>query len=433
MLHEFSAGPVSSAVVCYDEAQAQRADSDVLLVQDNPRLGGLTWPRLPVGLICRRIGPTSHLAVAARSRGLFCAGAPEAVFEDGLLHLGGMALRPGSIVTLTGSGLETDGHVIQVSNSRAPGISAAQCLEFGLTLLCNAESADDVLLGLERGATGVGSIRMEHAILGTSVHLGLVRLIVAQVTGRRGTTAMREIVEPELTERIRAVLLACASRDVPVAIRLLDIDPHEWLSDRELAEVRSMAPGFIDARGIRLADWLPELYDDMLPRALCDAARRSGIDIDDLSVTVPYVSDAGDVERASRALGAHARAAGLAGTPRIGVMIETLDSVRNSADLAETAGAFTLGTNDLAAQIGGYERNDPPADAQSSVVVPARVRDALRHAVSAGRRARPGLVVGVCGEAAREPRNLPVWSSLGIDFVSPGARSIAAPATRPVE
>ena len=431
MLRELSSGTGFTATVCYDEIQARACPGPVLMVQEGPTLVGLSWPRQPVGVICRQAGPTSHLAIAARNRGIFCAVALDGSFDADVLHVGGRALRHGSTVSLTPAGLDVDGHVVEIARESAAAVSADDCAAFRLTLMCNADSATDAALGFDRGAVGVGSVRTEHLILGSAVQADLASAIVARIVDQRSDTAALARVQEHVSHRLTALFALCRERGAAVSVRLLDLDPAEWLGADDLDQIKTVAPTFLEARGIQLAEWLPELCAEALPTAVCRAAVLSGIEVDLLTVVVPYVSDPSDVDRAARILARSSQAACLPAAPRIGVMIETLDAVRNVGVLAGRVAGFTLGTNDLAAQVSGYERDKPPLSGPSALALTPDLLDVLRGVVRRGRAENPALLVGVCGEAAQHPPNLPLWADLNLDFVSPGARRIAPSADVP--
>jgi pyruvate,orthophosphate dikinase len=188
-------------------------------------------------------------------------------------------------------------------------------------------------------------------------------------------------------------------------------------------------------RGCRLGITFPEITE-MQGRAIFEAAvraRRRGIDVQP-EIMVPLVATAAEFEHQRAILEEAARqvlgAMGEDVPYTIGTMIELPRAALTAGEIARSAEFFSFGTNDLTQTTLGMSRDDTgrflpfyvergilPADPFQVLDVDG-VGALIRHAVTEGRRVRPGLKVGVCGEHGGEPRSIRFFHSIGVDYVS---------------
>ena len=190
----------------------------------------------------------------------------------------------------------------------------------------------------------------------------------------------------------------------------------------------------LGVRGVRLAVLREGLYRTQV-RALLDAAeartRVGGTPI--IEVMIPLVAVREELALARSWVEAElaARAGGDTGTVRVGTMIETPRACVRAHEIAEVADFFSFGTNDLTQLTFGFSRDDVEGPLMTaylergllaadpfSTVDQGGVADLIRLGIEGGRRTRPGLKVGVCGEHGGDSASIAVFLGLGVDYVS---------------
>jgi pyruvate,orthophosphate dikinase len=239
-----------------------------------------------------------------------------------------------------------------------------------------------------------------------------------------------------------------------VTIRLLDPPLHEFLphTDEEIAalaekigvptdELRAKCNALHEAnpmlghRGCRLGITFPEIYR-MQVQAIMEAAcelKREGVRVAP-EIMIPLVAVARELkelrEDAIRMADKVMTAAGVKVRYSIGTMIEVPRAAITADEIAKEAEFFSFGTNDLTQMTMGLSRDDAgrflPEYVRREILPydPFAVLDVdgvgvlVRLAVEKGRRARPGLKVGICGEHGGEPRSIRFCHSVGLDYVS---------------
>jgi pyruvate,orthophosphate dikinase len=260
----------------------------------------------------------------------------------------------------------------------------------------------------------------------------------------------------ELEARQRADFedLLAAMDGLPVTVRLLDPPLHEFLPDLEelvVAEARGALDDegarllhaarewaeenpMLGVRGVRLAVLRAGLYRTQV-RALLDAAeaRAAAGGHPIVEVMIPLVVTREELALArswvEEELAARSGAAPM--TVHVGTMVETPRAALRAHEIAEEAEFFSFGTNDLTQLTYGFSRDDVegplmtayleagllPADPFRTVDA-GGVADLIRIAIEGGRRTRPGLTVGVCGEHGGDPASIATFLDLGLDYVS---------------
>jgi pyruvate,orthophosphate dikinase len=249
-----------------------------------------------------------------------------------------------------------------------------------------------------------------------------------------------------------AIFRAMGTR--PVTIRLLDPPLHEFLphTDAEIEDLgrkigvpterlRAKRDALLEAnpmlghRGCRLGITFPEIYG-MQVRAIMEAAcelTRAGQRVSP-EIMMPLVGMARELEilraDAERIAADVIKATGVKVRYSIGTMIEVPRAAITADEIAESADFFSFGTNDLTQMTLGLSRDDAskflphyvhrqilPAD-PFAVIDLGGVGALIRLAVEKGRRSRPGLKVGICGEHGGDPQSLRFCESVGLDYVS---------------
>ena len=323
----------------------------------------------------------------------------------------------------------------------------------------NAETSPDALRARRLGAEGIGLCRTEHMLLGERAVL-VEHMVLGDESDRAAALAdIEELAHTDFLDILRAM------DGLPVVVRLLDPPLHEFLPDLtelsvevalnnapggtpdpqaalRLAGVRRWHEGnpMLGLRGVRLLTVVPELIEAQV-RALATATlelRTAGMDPHP-ELMVPLVADPAELSAAAARMRGAIESACVAdgatdGTTLkipIGVMIELPRAALTADRLALDADFFSFGTNDLTQTTWGMSRDDAEgaflAEYRESGLLdvdPFMTLDdvgvgrLVRIAVEEGRRARPDLGLGVCGEHAGDPISIRRLVSIGVDYVS---------------
>ncbi len=471
-----SPGAASGVVVFNaDEAEMRGARGEaVILVRIETIPEDIHGMHAAKGVLTTRGGMTSHAAVVARGMGRPCvAGAGGITVDYGqqTVSAGGATVRAGETITLDGATGEVFvGQVAMVE----PTLSSdfATLMEWAdrsrrLSVRANAETPLDAETARRFGAEGIGLCRTEHMFFDPE-RIGAVRqmIMAPDEAGRR--TALARLLP---FQRDDFVALFRIMAGLPVTIRLLDPPLHEFLphGERELAEVahalgtdleamRRRAVELAEAnpmlghRGCRLGISYPEIYT-MQARAIFEGAlaieRETG-SAPLPEIMIPLVAmrreleiTRGLVERAAKEAFFEA---GREIPYTIGTMIELPRACLTADQIAEVADFFSFGTNDLTQTTFGLSRDDAgkflPHYVEAGILEKdpfvsldtAGVGALMRIAAENGRRQKPGLKLGICGEHGGDPASIRFCETVGLNYVScspyrvPVARLAAAQA-----
>ncbi len=314
----------------------------------------------------------------------------------------------------------------------------------------NADTPQDARVARQFGAEGIGLCRTEHMFFEGDRITAMREMIVARDEGGR----RRALAKLLPMQRADFEGIFEAMDGFPVTIRLLDPPLHEFLPhggeeskllartlgmprdelNRIVESLRETNP-MLGHRGCRLGITYPEITE-MQARAIFEAAVRAsrrGIDVQP-EIMVPLVATAREFENQRAILEDVARQV-LGGMGEdvpylIGTMIELPRAALTADEIAATAQFFSFGTNDLTQTTFGLSRDDAgrflPYYVEKGILPddPFHVLDAtgvgklMRMAVEDGRRVRPDLKVGICGEHGGEPRSVKLCHELGLDYVS---------------
>ena len=413
------------------------------------------------GILTATGGKTSHAAVVARGWGKCCVvgcGALDINEHSETLSINGKTLRQGDFLTLDGSeGAVYEGQVPLVTPTLPPEYYTLMewCDDKRrLGVRTNADTPYDAENAVKMGAEGIGLCRTEHMFFDTEERrLAIQKMIVAE-TERDRRAALEELL-PFQRQDFIGIFEAMAGR--PVTIRLVDpplheFVPHEEDKQRELANSLHVdfekikrrvdqlheANPMLGHRGCRLAFTYPEILD-MQVRAIIEAAvecRRRDIKVSP-EIMIPLCIDAKElkilVDRTRRVADEILKAAGFKLTYHVGTMIETPRAALLADRMAQVADFFSFGTNDLTQTVMALSRDDagrflPDYVSTSKVgVFPADPfqtldRDGvgllMNQAITAARRVKPDLKIGICGEHGGDPRSVEFCHMLGMNYVS---------------
>ncbi|MEU9870716.1 pyruvate, phosphate dikinase [Actinomadura sp. NPDC048021] len=455
---------------------AERGE-DVILVRRETNPDDLAGMVAAKGVLTSRGGKTSHAAVVARGMGKTCVcGAEELDVDVKGGHFtapGGVTVREGDVISIDGSSGEVYLGEVAVEDSPVVRYFEGQlAVEDGddlvkavdrvmrhadaraaLKVRANSDNPEDSARARRFGAAGIGLCRTEHMFLGDRRQL-VEQLILAEDDDER--QAALDALEPLQKSDFEGIFEAMDG--LPVTIRLIDPPLHEFLPDITELSVRVALAGdeadakdrrlleavnrlheqnpMLGLRGVRLGLVIPGLFA-MQVRAIAEAAaarRRAGGDPRP-EIMIPLVGAVQELEavrdEARDILAAVRESSGVDVPALIGTMIELPRAALTAGQIAEAAEFFSFGTNDLTQTTWGFSRDDVEAAFFSRYlelgifgVSPFETLDRegvgrlVRIAAEEGRRARPGLKLGICGEHGGDPDSVHFCHEVGLDYVS---------------
>ncbi len=458
-----------------DEAEARAAKGEaVILVRIETSPEDIHGMHAARGILTARGGMTSHAAVVARGMGRPCvagAGGVTIDYASQQLSAGGHVVQAGETITLDGATGEVFiGSVAMIEPKLSGDFSTL--MEWAdqvrrLKVRANAETPLDADTARKFGAEGIGLCRTEHMFFDPA-RIGAVRQMIMSETeqGRREALArLLPFQRDDFCELFRIMA------GLPVTIRLLDPPLHEFLPHAE-AEMREVADALgadmatmtrraaelaeanpmLGHRGCRLGISYPEIYE-MQARAIFEAAVIVAKETGKAPVPeimIPLVATRRELEITRAQVDGVAKAvfaeSGTTVDYLVGTMIELPRAALTADKIAEVGDFFSFGTNDLTQTTFGLSRDDAgkflplyveqgilPKDPFVSIDIEG-VGALVEIAAERGRRVKPGLKLGICGEHGGDPASIQFCENVGLDYVScspyrvPVARLAAAQA-----
>ncbi len=410
------------------------------------------------GILTTRGGMTSHAAVVARGMGKPCvsgAGSLRVDYRAQTMSAGGTTMKKGDILTI-------DGSTGQVLAGRVPMLEPALAGEFAtlmkwadavrkLGVRANADTPADARAAIRFGAEGIGLCRTEHMFFDEDRIRAVREMILAddEKSRRAGLAKLLPMQRADFVELFKIM------GNLPVTIRLLDPPLHEFLphSEDEIAEVaKAMGADpkkladrarelhefnpMLGFRGCRLAIAYPEIAE-MQARAIFEAAveaeRATGVAVAP-EIMVPLIASKIELDIVKERIDAMAQTVGAETKAKIkyqvGTMIELPRAALMAGEIAETAEFFSFGTNDLTQTAFGISRDDAasflgiytakgilPADPFVSIDRDG-VGELIRIGAERGRKVRPKLKLGICGEHGGDPASVAFCHEIKLDYVS---------------
>lgn len=455
-----SPGAASGEIV-FDPGEAEKlkaAGRSVILVRVETSPEDIHGMHAAEGILTTRGGMTSHAAVVARGMGKPCvsgAGAIRIDYSARTLSTGGITLRAGDIVTIDGStGQVMKGLVSTIKPQLSGDFATIMDWADGIRRMkvrANAETPLDARTAREFGAEGIGLCRTEHMFFEGARIVAMREMIIAHdEAGRR--SALAKILPMQRNDFIELFEIMAG---LPVTIRLLDPPLHEFLpqsdaeiddlagslnADREkirarVAELHEVNP-MLGHRGVRIAISFPEIAE-MQARAIFEAAaevaRRTGKPPLP-EIMVPLVAAKPEFDCVCELITAVAdqieAETGCKIDYLVGTMIELPRAALRAGDIAATAEFFSFGTNDLTQTTFGISRDDSArflgeyatkgilkGDPFVSLDTEG-VGELVAIAAERGRRTRPRLKLGICGEHGGDPASIGFCERVGLDYVS---------------
>ncbi|HXK14957.1 MAG TPA: pyruvate, phosphate dikinase [Gaiellaceae bacterium] len=439
-----SPGAASGGVVFDSETAVERAKSGPVIL--------VTWETTPddisgmiaaQGILTVHGGMTSHAAVVARGMGKPCvASAEDLTIGDGTATIGGQVLHEGDVITIDGgTGRVFIGAVPLVPpqiNDDFETILHWADAQRRLKVRANADNPEDATRAREFGAEGIGLCRTEHMFFGEERLPVMQEMILADSEAER--RAALDKLLPFQQSDFEGIFEAMAG--LPVTIRLLDPPLHEFLpeeqeatSDKLRARIRALHESnpMLGTRGCRLGLMYPEIYE-MQIRAIARAARavqeRTG-DAPLVEVMHPLVGFREELARLRDLTESVWAEEAPEVEHLVGTMIEVPRAALRADEIASVADFFSFGTNDLTQTVLAFSRDDAEGKFLTryledgvlernpfEVIDFDGVGDLMRIAVERGRRVKPELKLGICGEHGGEPRSIAFCHELGLDYVS---------------
>jgi pyruvate,orthophosphate dikinase len=455
-----SPGAASGEIVfSADEAESAKGSGrKVILVRVETSPEDIHGMHAAEGILTTRGGMTSHAAVVARGMGKPCvsgAGSIRIDYAAKTLSVGPVTLKAGDVITIDGA----QGQVLQ---GRVPMIEPELTGEFAtlmewadkvrrLGVRANADTPADAKAARNFGAEGIGLCRTEHMFFDDDRILAVREMILADDEKSR-----RKALDKLLpAQRSDFIALFETMKGLPVTIRLLDPPLHEFLphTDKDMAEVAaalgtdvkklagrkaelSEFNPMLGFRGCRLAIAFPEIAE-MQARAIFEAAVHAGKSTGAPvvpEVMVPLITTKAEFDIIKARIDAMAEAV-MAETKskieyQVGTMIELPRACLRAEEIAETAEFFSFGTNDLTQTAFGISRDDAAIFLNTYLakgIIPidpfvsidrGGVGELVKIGVERGRKSRPGIKLGICGEHGGDPASVAFCHETGLDYVS---------------
>ena len=456
-----SPGAASGQIVFTAEEAKEWADAGkkVVLVRLETSPEDIEGMKASQGILTVRGGMTSHAAVVARGMGTCCvSGVSEIVMdeENKQFELGGKTFHEGDVISFDGTTGNIYDGAIATREAQIAG-------EFGrimswadkyrrLKVRTNADTPADAKKARELGAEGIGLCRTEHMFF-EGDRIDAFREMICSDTVEEREKALEKILPVQQGDFEK---LYEALEGNPVTIRFLDPPLHEFVPTEEaeiekLAHTQGKSVAQIKAiiaslhefnpmmghRGLRLAVTYPEIAV-MQTKAVIRAAINVAKAHPDWNlkpeIMIPLSSDSKELKFVKdivvKTADEEIARAGSDIKYEVGTMIEIPRACLTADEIAKEAEFFCFGTNDLTQMTFGFSRddagkflnayydkkifeNDPFAKLDQ-----VGVGKLMKMAIELGKKARPELHVGICGEHGGDPSSVEFCHKIGLDYVS---------------
>ncbi|MBL8557456.1 MAG: pyruvate, phosphate dikinase [Hyphomonadaceae bacterium] len=450
---------VGKVVFNSEEAEKlAKAGQAVILVRDETSPKDINGMHAAKAIITARGGQTSHAAVVARGMGRPCVCGVTALRLDEhakTFTALGRTVREGDIISVDGAAGQImlgAAELVQPDLTGDFDTLMSWADEFRrLKVRANADGPVDAKQARDLGAEGIGLCRTEHMFFDPERTPVVVEMILAN--DKAGRVAALAKLLPMQRADFDGLFEVMAG--LPVTIRLLDPPLHEFLpkSEEDVAAV-SRATGATPAellqradalhefnpmlgfRGCRLAIAYPEIYE-MQARAIFEAAldvkkRTKSAPI--VEVMIPFVLARRELEIIKQSVIAVADAVFAERGDKVeylvGTMIELPRAALRAEEIAGEAEFFSFGTNDLTQTTLGLSRDDAGGFLEHYLragifeqdpfvsIDQSGVGALVQIAAAGGRKARPGIKLGICGEHGGDPASVAFCDAAGLDYVS---------------
>ena len=440
------------------ESWAARGEKVVLVrLETSPE--DITGMKVSQGILTVRGGMTSHAAVVARGMGACCvSGCGDIIMDEAnkRFTLAGKEYHEGDVISFDGStGCIYDGAIPTVDAKIAGDFDRIMgwADEYRtMKVRTNADTPTDAKKARELGAEGIGLCRTEHMFF-EGDRIDAFREMICSDTVEEREEALSKILPLQQGDFEQ---LYEAMEGEPVTIRFLDPPLHEFVPTEEedikkLAEAKGKTVADIKAiidslhefnpmlghRGCRLAVTYPEIAK-MQTAAVIRAAINVSKKHPDWKIVpeimIPLVGDIKELKYVKNIVvetaDAEIKAAGVQMEYEVGTMIEVPRAALTADKIAEEAEFFCFGTNDLTQMTYGFSRDDSSKfmDAYFDAKIiendpfarldQSGVGQLMKMAIEKGKKVRPTLHCGICGEHCGDPSSVEFCNEIGLDYVS---------------
>jgi pyruvate, orthophosphate dikinase len=464
------------------EKMSKEEKQDVIMVRPFTKPDDVHGMIAAKGVLTSEGGATSHAAVVARQFGIPCVVGASVIkidLEKRVMNVGDTVVKEGEWISVDGTTGNVFAGKISVTIPLieeqtelmallkwADEIAARKNIRAtpeggltrGLQVWANADYPKDAQRARSYGAVGIGLCRTEHMFFETQ-RLPIVQKMILAGTSEGRTAALNELLP---YQRKDFDGLFEAMDGYPVIIRLIDPPLHEFMPDEEklfeevitmhvkhetdglqakeslLESVKGMHESnpMMGLRGVRLSIVMPEIVE-MQVRAIFEAAAdctKRGIVVKP-EVMIPLTGTVKELDwiqpRLKRIASAVMQEKGIQFDYKFGSMIEIPRAAITAADVARDAEFFSFGTNDLTQMTYGYSRDDAERNflityQEQGILVKNPFQTIDRHgvgtlmqwAIAEGRKTRPDLEVGICGEHGGDPDSIEFCHMIGNNYVS---------------
>lgn len=453
-----SPGAASGRVVfTTDEAieWAEEKNEKVILVRKETSPEDIHGMHVSQGILTSRGGMTSHAAVVCRGMGKCCvSGCTDIIVNRKAkkLIIGDMVIKEGDVITLDGS---TGEIMLGEMEMQEPELTEdfKTIMDWSddfrtMKVRTNADTPEDCKVAVDFGAEGIGLCRTEHMFFEDN-RLPLVRkLILAKSADDRvdPLKRLKQFQKDDFTGIFEVM------DGLPVTVRLLDPPLHEFLPEK-LEDIEKLAKEFamstedlrnivsslheinpmLGHRGCRLGITFPDIYR-MQVQAIAEAAMdvtNKGQKVT-VEIEVPLVGDVRELAYLRKLIQETIDAYGDAINfdYMIGTMIELPRACMTADIIAKEADFFSFGTNDLTQMTYGYSRDDIgkflpdylnkgilDRDPMASIDQDG-VGGLMQICIELGRKVKPGMEIGICGEQGGDPESVEFCHKIGLNYVS---------------
>ena len=450
---------VGKVVFSADDAEKWAEEGEkVVLVRIETSPEDIHGMHVSQGILTARGGMTSHAAVVARGMGTpaVCgAGDVKIDYAAKQFKVGDTVVKEGDVITLDGSTGEV---ILGAVATKEPELVGDFGLLMGwadeirtLKVRTNADTPHDAEVARKFGAEGIGLCRTEHMFFDPNRIAHMREMIIASNEADR-RAALAKLL-PYQRDDFKGLFIAMDG--LHVTIRLLDPPLHEFLPQKEneqreiakelgvdvdviktrVAQLHEANP-MLGHRGCRLGVTYPEIYE-MQAQAIFEAAVEASKELGkqvEPEVMIPLVGTKKELDLMKAAVDKMAEEvmtkAGKKFNYTVGTMIELPRAALTADKIAETAEFFSFGTNDLTQTTLGMSRDDAGAFLPEYVRKGIYARDPfasideegvgemVRIAVEKGRKTRPNIKLGICGEHGGDPATIDFCHRVGLTYVS---------------
>ncbi len=441
-----------------DAKNAHEGGERVILVRLETSPEDIEGMHAAQGILTVRGGMTSHAAVVARGMGTCCVsgcGEIKISEEEKWFELGGHHFVEGDYISL-------DGTTGKIYKGDIPTKEASITGNFQrimgwadkfrrLSVRTNADTPEDTANAVRLGAEGIGLCRTEHMFFNPE-RIPKIRKMILSDNQEAREAALMELL-PFQKEDFKAMYKALKGR--PMTVRYLDPPLHEFVPTDE-ADIAALAADMglsvqdvkakcdelhefnpmMGHRGCRLAVTYPEIAK-MQTRAVMEAAieveREEGFDIVP-EIMIPLVGERKELNFVKKIVEETAelvkKEKGSDIQYRIGTMIEIPRAALTADEIAKEAEFFSFGTNDLTQMTFGFSRDDSGKFLDSYYKAKIYESDPfarldqtgvgklVQMAAELGRKTRPDIKLGICGEHGGDPSSVEFCHKVGLNYVS---------------